>query len=303
MAGFSIVVPTHGRPQPLTRCLEGLSRLDFPRDRFEVVVVDDGSRENQEPVVAPWQSRLNLKLVRQLNAGPAAARNHGARRAAFPFLAFIDDDCVPDPRWLHAFEAAFADTPDALVGGKTVNALPENPYSSASQHLVSYLCGYFDGQDGRTRLFTSNNMAVRAEAFRAAGQFDTGFPRAAGEDREFCDRWVAQGGGTRFVEDARVLHAHSLTLRDYWRQHFEYGRGAALFGQSRAMREGAAVRVEPLAFYVNLLRFPFAGESVPLPVRTSMLLALSQVANAAGYLSSALRKRESRPRADQRPTA
>ena len=229
MSDFSIVIPTYRRTRQLAACLKGFARLDYPRDRFEIIIVDDGSPESCEPVLLRWRHELDVRLIRQVNAGPAAARNNGARHARFAHVAFIDDDCVPHPRWLQSLAWSFAAAPDDLIGGHTMNALPHNPYSSASQEMVTYLCDYFDGREGRTRLFTSNNMALRAVDFHAVGGFDTRFPRAAGEDREFCDRWVAQGRRTTLDPDAVVLHAHRLTLRSFWRQHFEYGRGAASF--------------------------------------------------------------------------
>ena len=286
MSDFSVIIPTYQRGGQLDTCLEGCSRLNYPRDRFEVIVVDDGSPEGPDGVVARWRDCFDITLVRQANAGPAAARNTGSRYARYAHLAFIDDDCVPDPGWLSCLGRAFQSAPDDLVGGSTINALPLNVFSSASQALVMYLTDYFDGRDGRTRLFTSNNMAVRADHFRKVGGFDAQFPRAAGEDREFCDRWISQQRGTTVAREAVVLHAHPLTLRTFWRQHFEYGRGAAQFRRARALRHGGPVRVEPIRFYLRLLKLPFAGGVTVEALEVASLVALSQVANTIGFLSS-----------------
>ena len=286
MSDFSVVIPTYRRTRQLAACVKAFSRIDYPRDRFELIIVDDGSPESSEPVLLRWRDQLDVRFVRQVNAGPAAARNLGARYARFAHVAFIDDDCVPHPRWLHSLANVFTAAPDDLVGGHTVNALPHNPYSSASQEMVTYLCGYFDGRDGRTRLFTSNNMALRTDHFHAIGGFDTRFARAAGEDREFCDRWVAQGRRTTFARDAIVSHAHRLTLRSFWRQHYEYGRGAASFRRARAARDGAPVRLEPPFFYAGLLMMPFErGVSIGA-LNIAGLVVLAQAANAAGYVMS-----------------
>ena len=77
---FSIVIPTYNRPTRLSACLAAMSQLDYPRDRFEVVVVDDGSPTPMDAVVQPLRSQLNISLIRQSNAGPAAARNVGAQK-------------------------------------------------------------------------------------------------------------------------------------------------------------------------------------------------------------------------------
>ena len=77
---FSIVIPSYCRPQRLQRCLAAIAQLDYPRDRFEVVVVDDGSEPALESAVAPWRNAFSINLIRQANAGPAAARNQGRSR-------------------------------------------------------------------------------------------------------------------------------------------------------------------------------------------------------------------------------
>ncbi|HEV2763340.1 MAG TPA: glycosyltransferase, partial [Pyrinomonadaceae bacterium] len=216
---FSVVVPTRARPAQLAACLDALARQEYPRERFEVVVVNDGGPEPSE-VFERFAGRLDATLVTQKHAGPAAARNTGARRARAPFLAFTDDDCRPDPVWLKALEARLRDAPGAAVGGRTVNALPRNLFSTASQSLTEYLYEYFDAAEGRAAFFTSNNLALSSELFRAVGGFDESFPLAAGEDRELCDRWRARGHRLTYAPDAVVRHAHALTLRSFCRQHF-----------------------------------------------------------------------------------
>ena len=133
---ISVVVPTHGRPHYLARCLEALARLTFPREGFEVIVVDDGGDGSNDAVVRPFEDRLDVNLVRQPRAGPGAARNMGADRARGKLLAFTDDDCAPEPRWLGALAAASARAPGHAIGGMTLNGARGNRYSAASQAVV-----------------------------------------------------------------------------------------------------------------------------------------------------------------------
>ena len=76
------MVPTYNRPDALRNCLQALSLLDFPKDLFEVVIVDDGGHLPIEDVVDAFTSKLNITLLAQDNAGPAKARNTGIRSAA-----------------------------------------------------------------------------------------------------------------------------------------------------------------------------------------------------------------------------
>src|SRR5262249_31672764 len=150
---FSIVVPTYRRPAILAGCLDAITRLDYPRDRFEAIIVDDGGGGVERPRdLAP----LELVLLTQAHAGPAAARTPRAESARGEFLAFTDDDCRPEPGWLRAVAAKIAEAPDHAIGGFTRNALPDNPYSTATQLLVDYFSRW-QGIHGDGAFFASNN--------------------------------------------------------------------------------------------------------------------------------------------------
>ena len=292
---FSVVIPTYARARQLTACLQSLVRLDYACDRFEVIVVDDGSETPAEAVVAAFRDRINVTLLTQRHAGPAMARNTGAARARGEFLAFTDDDCAPAPEWLQALAECFAATPDRLIGGRTLNALPHNPYSTASQLLIAYLYTYYNACPDQARFFASNNLALPARRFQALGGFDTTYTRTAAEDRELCDRWLQHGYRMTYAPEALVYHAHALTFRGFWRQHFNYGRGAFRFREARAYRGQQRMRIEPLSFYVDLLRYPFSRARGRRALLLAGLLLLSQVAHAAGFF----RERASRAAGDR----
>lgn len=276
---FSVIIPTYERPAELTACLDSLSRLDYPRDLFEVIVVNDGGRP-LDAAVAPFLAQLDVTLVAQSNSGPAAARNAGVARARGRFIALTDDDCRPDPTWLTELERPLAANPNVLVGGKTVNTIDDNSCSIASQLLVTYLYTYYNA--GRALFFTSNNMAMSREAFLSAGGFDARYRHAGAEDRELCDRWTHSGGKMIYAETALIRHSHRLTPGAFWRQHFRYGQGALHYRRARAHRDAGPVRIEPLHFYTRLLRYPWvAGQR--RPARIAALLLLAQTANATGF--------------------
>jgi GT2 family glycosyltransferase len=276
---YSIVIPTRNRPRPLAACLEAVAALRFPRERFETIVIDDGGDGPSDGGVGQAAGRAGARIVRQASAGPAAARNRGAEEARGELLAFLDDDCAPDPAWLDALDRALPGRPGAVgAGGRTVNALPDNPYASASQALIDYLYAYYNENAAGEPLFTTSNLALPRARFREIGGFDERFARAGGEDRELCLRWTRSGGEIRYAPDAIVRHSHRLDLRSFLRQHFTYGRGAARFHQVR----GSGPVPEPLSFYRELVLYPWRVRRRGR-ARMSALLAVSQAANAAGY--------------------
>lgn len=280
---FSVVVPTFGRPKALSECLRAMAALDYPSAEFEVLVVDDGSPEPVRSLAREFESALRLRVVEQPNAGPATARNAGAAHARGRYLAFTDDDCAPDRDWLRALHARFDATPTAAIGGRTLNALPADPYSAASQMLVEYLYQYYHVEGAKGRFFTTSNLAVPRDRFTAIGGFDTSFPRAAAEDREFSERWMAHGFELIYAEEVLVRHAHALTLPAFWRQHFGYGRGAVFLHNARARRGNGEIRLEPLRFYANLVGYPLRQGMTAGRLRAALLMLLSQVAYGSGY--------------------
>ena len=288
---FSVIVPTFARPERLARCLEALACLDYTRDRFEVVVADDGSPSPVTPALEPFRDRLDLKLLRQDNAGPATARNAGARAARGKFLAFTDDDCEPRPGWLAALAAGFRREPLALLGGRTENALPGNVYARTSQQLVDYLYEYYGAASGDAPYFTSNNMAARRDTFLGLGGFDQTFPLAAAEDREFGLRWRDHVGPLRYMADAVVDHAHALTLRRFWGQHANYGRGARHLASVLRTRGALPHKLEPARFYVRMVSHPLAESRSLGALAGTSLIILSQVAMTWGYAGERLRER------------
>ena len=283
---FSVVIPTHNRPRQLAVCLRALAQQEYPRERFEVIVVDDGSSTPIGDVLTAFETRLALTLVTVPNAGPAAARNQGAAQARGRYLAFTDDDCAPTVAWLQALDARARTVPGAMLGGRTLNRIPEKLCSAASQLVLDAVYAHFNADPDRAQFFASNNLAVPADRFRALGGFDAAFRTA--EDRDLCDRWLGGGGCLVYEPQAVVYHAHPLTLGGFWRQHVAYGRGAYRFHSTR--NRWARFGIDG-GFYRELGLRPFSRDEGRRAIRLTLLLAVQQAANAVGFLTEMLGQR------------
>jgi glycosyltransferase involved in cell wall biosynthesis len=284
----SIVVPTFARPAQLRRCLDGIARLEASTFSLEVVVVDDGGPHPLDTLIAPYANTLDVRLIRQARAGPAAARNAGVALARGVFLAFIDDDCTPAPDWLSAFVRELERDDRRLLGGRVENALTGNPYSTASEHISQFVYDYSRSGRALEPFFTANNIALAADLFRAVGGFATSIPSATAEDKEFCDRLRAHGFALAHVPSAVVHHAHDLTFARFLRQHFDYGRGILAFRLIRRRRAKSGFLPEPLRFYTGLVLSPIHRPSSVGRWRLVALLVASQLATLAGALREAL---------------
>ena len=280
---FSIIVPTYERARQLVICLRALAQQNYPRERFEVLVVDDGSTISPAATVNRFLDKLNVSLLSQLHSGPAAARNYGARHATGTFLAFTDDDCAPSPRWLQTLAAGFDSFPDSALGGRTINGFPNNRYSTTSQLLTDYLYARWNSDPQRATFLMSNNLALPAARFHDLGGFDPAWNNVGGEDRELCDRWLLHGYRMVYLSEAVVEHFHTLTWRTFLRQHFHYGRGGFHFHRASARRRLGFVRLERPSFYLRAVLYPLFQERASKALSSVPLILAAQVANAAGF--------------------
>jgi GT2 family glycosyltransferase len=285
---ISVVVPTHGRLQLLERCLRALAAQTIEPARYEVIICDDGSEPAlSERHAAALAHPAAVRVLRQLRSGPAAARNRAAAEARGWFLAFTDDDCEPAADWLERLLSHLTEHPGILLGGGIRNGLPDEPCAAATQAIMDFV---YEEQERkrRVRLFSTSNLSVPRDGFRAVGGFSLEFREAAGEDYDFCWRWHDAGRPAAHGPDAWVVHRHSTTMRGYLRQHFRYGRGLLHVRRRQRSRSGAAKgNARGAAFAIDLMLSPLRRS--PRAWRMALLIALSQAATAMGAAVELLR--------------
>lgn len=280
---ISVIIPTYNRPDQLEICLTSLSELDYPHDAWEVIIVDDGGHSPLDKITNKFKSNLDISLLRQANAGPAAARNTGAQKARGELLAFTDDDCKPEKNWLRIMAGHYQKTPERIIGGKTVNRLKKNLYSAASQYIVDIVYRHYNTNKDDARFFASNNIAVPKNLYHKVGGFTEAFRTS--EDRELCDRWRFKGYKLTYAQEAIILHAHDLSLSSFCKQHFNYGRGAWQYHRLRADR-GSGKFQNDINFHSNIgnwLLYPFSQEPFFRGLPLMLIFIIWQFANAAGF--------------------
>lgn len=286
----SIVIPTYAGPERLRECLAACARQTMAADAFEVVVVDDGS---PQPVVPPEVNSSNgpaLRIIRQQNAGPAAARNRGVQEARGELIAFTDDDCRPTPSWLESLVTTHRQFPDALVGGITFNGLTDDVFATTSQMIIDLVYEHFNADQASAYVLTSNNILCSRAAYSELGGFDTSFPRPGAEDREFCDRWRASGRPLRLVPAATLEHRHDQNVTRFLELHYRYGRGAYRYHAMRRER-GSGTMAQDINFHGTIVRrLPShlqKHRGLFRKVRVTTAIVLWQVANAVGFFHEA----------------
>lgn len=225
----SVIVPVYNGEATILGCLDSLAYQTYPTDKYEIVVVDDGSTDRSPAVVKAWQtghSELCSKLVVQKNAGPASARNHGAQEAVGSILLFTDADCVPEPDWIERLTAPFDDA--GIVGAKGAYLCDQT--GLVPRFVQAEYEDRYDRMLGRERIdfIDTYSAAYRRDVFLANGGFDIVFSTASVEDQEFSYRLAERGYRMVFVPDARVKHQHDRTITEYARRKYFIGYWKAL---------------------------------------------------------------------------
>jgi GT2 family glycosyltransferase len=262
---------------------------------YEVLVVDDGSRDATPSLLEEWARRYpsRLRVFRQGNAGPARARNRGALEAAGVFLAFIDDDCVAENSWLRRLQCALEETGAAAAGGGVVNR--EDTWVGRyinREHVIDHVTS----PDGTVKELITCNAGVRADIFRRLGGFDEAIRVAGGEDTEFSLRLRAAGLRIVSAPAARVHHDSRMDLSGYLRMIYRHGRGRRRLGEQfpAYSLELPYLRLVwltwPLRPWIRRDYFRYRHDAVPASeaLRYIILRYLENIVRVAGYIRGSL---------------
>lgn len=249
----SIVVPTYNRVRFLPACLVSLCSQTYPSDRYEIILVDDGSTdgtaEAARAILHQWGG--TFQVIQKPNGGPASARNTGIWAAAGEFIAFIDADCVAERDWLAQLASALCQSNAAGVGGPLVNVSPKAwvPYylsaSSFFRHRV---------RRGRVDYLLTANAAFRRSALLQVRGFSER-PGIWSEDADLSFRLTQAGHKLLLADGGIVSHFGTpLSLRSLITNLYRYGYGNAVLsphwknGRTPAielLRHGGAVALSP----------------------------------------------------------
>lgn len=242
----SVIIPHLNEPDDLRLCLQS---LDAQRDddlAFEIIVVDNGSRDMPNLAAA---SVPGVRLLRETIPGPGPARNLGAAMAAAPILAFIDADCIAAKGWLAAIVRGFDEHPEVDFVGGDIRIRP------AAVDRLTAVEAYENIYSYRTRLYVeqhgfaaTGNMAVRSEVFRSVGPFGG---IGTMEDTEWGQRATSMGYTIAYLPDARVYTPSCTSFAELarrWDRHvaheFREIRDTK-WGKLRWLAKSAAMAASP----------------------------------------------------------
>ncbi len=223
---ISVVVATYNGAHYIYKCLNALLLQNYPKDKFEVLVVIDGSKDKTLEYAKKYPVRI-IDLGK--NGGLSNARNVGAREATGEIIAYTDDDCEPDSNWLYYIAKAFDADNVGAAGGPNITPTDDSFMAKCSSqapgaptHVLIH--------DREADHVPGCNLAIRKDVLNLVGGFDTTF-RIAGDDVDM--EWRIQEAGyiVRFTPAAYVFHHRRDKIKTYIKQQYNYGISEAFVRQ------------------------------------------------------------------------
>jgi|TARA_B110000503_G_scaffold676_1_gene948 glycosyltransferase involved in cell wall biosynthesis len=219
---FSFIIPIYNRPEEMKELLDSLCNQDT--DVFEVVVVEDGSTNTSEKVVASFKDRLSISYFFKANSGPGASRNFGMKRAKGNYFIILDSDCVLPSGYLSAVESYLAHHKVDFFGGPDA---ADNSFSILQKAINFTMTSFLTtaGIRGSAKAMQkfeprSFNMGISKEAFLSSGGFGRIHP---GEDPDLSIRLWELGYVSSFIEKAFVFHKRRISWRLFFKQVHAFG--------------------------------------------------------------------------------
>ena len=198
----SVIVPAFDNLDGLRRCLGPLMAQTWPRDRYEIVVVDNGSTQNVASVVAEFP---RVRLVRERQPGSYAARNHGIAVARSEVLAFIDSDCIPIAAWIERGVERLLATPNCgLVAGRIELRFRDAARPTASELYDFLVMGFHQDRHVEAHWGATANLFTTRGVFEKVGVFNASM--MSGGDLEWGRRVHAQGYALAYSAEASAAH-------------------------------------------------------------------------------------------------
>lgn len=213
----SVIVPAFNAAATIEQCLRALCALDYGGP-LEILVVDDGSADGTGEIVSRF---AGVRLIRQDNAGPAAARNRGAKESQSDIICFTDADCVVHKDWVERLVSHFDKPGVAAVAGSYGIANPQKRLARGVHSEILYRHRHL--VPDYPRVFGSYNVALRREIFNQAGGFDESYRFASGEDNDLSYKILAAGHKIFFDRGALVDHYHPVSVKKYLKEQYRHG--------------------------------------------------------------------------------
>lgn len=222
----SVIIPVHNGENLIAGCIESLCDQDYPKDRYEIIVVNNASTDNTEEVVRKFNDVPGLFYLYEPIRGSYKARNAGIKQAKGNIIAFTDADCITDRQWLKRGVEGFEGANIGCVAGEIEGYKPNN-------YIEQYLIDKKELSQGKTLDEAFMSYAKTANVFYGKTVF--------GKIGPFEEKWISGGDADlswrmqietdykiKYIPEALVYHKHRTTIGSMFKQCTKWGIGSVL---------------------------------------------------------------------------
>ena len=220
---FSIIIPVYNRPEEVEELLQSL--VNQTDNRFEVIIVEDGSTVKCDHVCKKYSEWLDIKYFYKENSGPGSSRNFGTKQAVGNYFLILDSDCIVPENYIKSIRAELTANPcDAFGGADAAHKSFSDMQKAVNYAMTSFVTtgGIRGGKKETLEKFhpRSFNMGIKADVYRALDGFSN---MRYGEDIDFSIRIFEAGYSVSLFHDAFVFHKRRTNLRKFYQQVFHSG--------------------------------------------------------------------------------
>ena len=236
----TIVIPVRNGEKTIQQLLESLQKLDYDRNKVDVVVVDGNSTDKTQEIVKKYPVKLVIEKKKGLNR----ARNMGIKQGNGEIVAFTDSDCIVPRNWVMKIVDNFKDSKVSCVGG-SAKALESDFVSQYADNSIVRLMPFFTKREelDKVKPFFRHpagcNMAFRRKVVEEVGYFDEDI-QFGFDEVEFADRVCRAGYKMILDPEIFVWHKHRSTIADFLKQNFQYGKGSGLVLKKNRLKDSVS---------------------------------------------------------------
>ena len=288
---LSLIIPVYNRPNEVEELLDSLTRQS--ETNFEVVIVEDGSKETCQHVVEAFKDKLDVSYSYIPNGGPGNARNYGAKQSKGDYLIVLDSDCILPPDYIKSVNKELKETgADAFGGPDKASDSFTDVQKAINYSMTSFFTtgGIRGGKKKMDKFYPrSFNMGIRKSTYEALGGFS---PMRFGEDIDFSIRLFKNGNKVCLFPSAWVYHKRRTDWHKFFRQ--VYNSGIARINLYKKYPDSLKlVHLLPAAFTLGVLFFLVGSlfctwNLLPLGLFCLLIFADSSIQNKSikiGFLS------------------
>jgi len=256
---FSIIIPVYNRPKEIDELLSSLVQQSYS-DKYEVIIVEDGSTLKADDVIKKYKKTLNINYLIKANSGSGLSRNFGMQNAKGNYFIILDSDVILPTHYLSAVAKALKNNYTDVYGG----ADAAHPSFSITQKAINYsmtsvlttggLRGHKKNTNFQPRSF---NMGLSKKAFLNSDGFKA---QRIGEDIDLTFRLWHNGFESQFIEQAFVYHKRRTNFEAFFNQTYSFGKARPILNKQHKKKAKLTYWFPSfflIGFILSIILFPF----------------------------------------------